>query len=66
MSIGLWKSASGAYLTAAKGLTEEQAEMLRSVKAGDRLILFVNAFKQKEAQPDLSLDKMRKEHVPDL
>lgn len=66
MPIGLWKTASGAYLSSVKGLTPEQIEMFRNLKAGDRLILFVNSFKERQGQPDLSLDKMREEHVPPL
>lgn len=64
--IGFWKSANGAYLTSVKGLTKEQLEMFHNLKEGDRLIIFVNGFKETKAHPDLSMDKKREEHTPAL
>ena len=42
VSIKFWKKNSGNYLAAHDGLTEEQVTELRSLAAGDRLILWYN------------------------
>jgi hypothetical protein len=42
MSIGFWEKESGHMFSYGKGLSEEQVKELKSLKVGDRLILFKN------------------------
>lgn len=55
--LALWRKDSGNYMSASKGLTEEQVEMFHNVQVGDRFIAFYNSPKEKfsESSPDLSL-----------
>lgn len=60
--LGFWKSKfTDDYMVPARGLSEEQIKFLRSLKPGDRLILWKNK-KVKETHPDLSLKVYNPEH----
>ena len=59
-SIGFWIRDSGNYITAQGGLTEEQIKLLRSLKVGDRLILWNN---NKENAPDITLKQYKHQQV---
>jgi len=55
ISLGFWKSKyTKDFLSHSKGLTEEQVKQLQELKAGDRLIVYVNK-KDSDNYPDCSL-----------
>lgn len=55
VGIGLWKNDRGNMLSHSKGLTQEQVNFLQSLKAGDRMIIWPNSFKEKGHEPDFNL-----------
>jgi hypothetical protein len=57
LSLIFWKKDSGNYMTHSNGLTEEQCEVLRSLKPGDRLIIMPNNRKTKDTDYALKLMK---------
>ncbi len=60
MSIGFWKKESGNSLTHGKGLTVEHIEFLKTLKEGDRLIIWDNKPKEGETKPHFTLKKFLK------
>lgn len=56
-NVGFWKKESGNLMNPTKGLTEEQVVFLQSLKAGDRLIIWVNDVKEGENRPNVVLKK---------
>lgn len=59
--IGLWKTEFGSIKTHAKGLTQNQIDLLKSVKVGDLLIIFKN---DEGSKTDYSLRVILKEKEP--
>lgn len=57
LKLGFWMNRKGSYVSHAKGLTVEQVNHLRSLKPGDRLVLFVEGDKRTEQSPDVMLKK---------
>ena len=60
MTIGFWKAKARPELSMshAKGLDEAQVQMLKQLKAGDRLVLWINADKAGENRPDFTMKVM--------
>ncbi len=60
MNIGFWKTKTRPELSMshAKGLDEQQIQMLQQLKAGDRLVLWVNTDKEGPNRPDFTLKVM--------
>lgn len=54
LSISLWQKETGHSMSHAKGLTQEQVDALKELKAGDRLILFKND-KRGDTSPTFTL-----------
>lgn len=64
VGVNMWKKESGSYMSHGSGLTDEQIEMLKSVKPGDRLIVSPNVSKIRNAGSyDYYLRLYRKEYV---
>lgn len=59
LNVPLWQKESGNALTHSQGLTAEQVEAIKLLKAGDRLILFLNK-KAGETQPTFNLKVFNK------
>ena len=57
--IGFWIKDTGNFMTHAKGLTQEQIDFLKTLKLGDRLILWKNS-RGSEVSPDYTLAKYLK------
>jgi len=57
--IGLWKTKGGNALSSIKGLSQNEVDSLKKLKAGDRLIIYVNEEDDKlsASSPDYSLKK---------
>lgn len=56
MNIGFWINSDGNARSSVKGLSFEQVEFLKSLKEGDRLVLFVKPTPEGQ-QPHFSLTK---------
>lgn len=61
--VAFWRKDSGNYMSASKGLTEDQVAALHDVRVGDRFILFYNSPNEKygDSSPDLSLQIYQKQ-----
>lgn len=53
-NVGFWKKETGNLLSHGKGLTAEQVEQLKSLKEGDRFIIWQNN-KKNETSPGFTL-----------
>ncbi len=58
MNIAFWKKESGNFMNHSQGLSVEQIEFLKSLKPGDRLIIYVNV--PKEGQEHLPTHSLKK------
>ena len=56
--LGFYKKDTGNFTTHRSGLTQEQIEMLQSLKEGDRLIIYINKDKKYETSFDANLKKL--------
>ena len=57
MKIGIpfWKKETGNLMNAQPGLTEDQIDFLKSLKVGDRLIIWREHEKRSDSHPDYRL-----------
>lgn len=53
-NVGFWKKESGNLMSHGKGLTAEQVEQLKTLKEGDRFIIWTNTRKS-ETSPGFTL-----------
>lgn len=53
-SVGFWKTEKG-FISHKQGLSQQQVNYLQNLKAGDRLILFVNDVREGEKRAHLSM-----------
>lgn len=62
IKIGFWKKESGNLMSIGKGLSQAEIDFLRSLKPGDRLILWDNSRSKgnNDALPGFSLAKYEK------
>lgn len=66
MKIGLWKTKNATvYTSHMAGLKEDQVTMLKNLKAGDRLVLFVNDVREGETGPNYTLARSTLEATKD-
>ena len=55
--LGFWKTSDGNARSSVKGLSFEQLEWLKSLKEGERLVLWLNSPKNSNSSPDIMLGK---------
>ena len=53
--IGFWENKDKAFRSSTQGLSEEQIEWFKSLKVGDRLVLFPASGLESKNYPDLNL-----------
>ena len=62
LSIGFWTMETGSLISHNRGLTKEQIDDLKTLKEGDRIILFYNS-ERRDKQPayNLRISKLKPE-----
>lgn len=50
-----WKKESGNYMSHGKGLSQDQVDILKKLKVGDRLIIYTRDEKEYPTQSDATL-----------
>ncbi len=55
--LGFWRTSDGNARSSVKGLTFEQVEWLKTLKEGERVVLWLNSPKKSAGSPDIVLGK---------
>lgn len=55
--LGFWNTSDGNARSSVKGLSFEQLEWLKTLKEGDRLVLWLHNEKKSNSSPDIMLSK---------